>query len=323
MNENGTCAIWNTPITSPIYNENYKQYVDSPRAGGKYCFDVVGRAAMKISKLDDRAKARLTTWLIEQRELGKECPEVTSGKIESIVQRSALSVHARADRLLKYIQKKSPNIGKEFVYWKGINLPTMEMLADTESTNEEEELRYLLNYLIEQGWLTPPNGAGGVEAIHVTITFVGYAHLAKLEKVKVDSSKAFVAMWFNKSLDPAFEDAIEPAIKDAGYTAVRIDNTDFLGNIPDKIIAEIRRSRFIVADFTQGDKGNCGGVYYEAGFARGLGIPVISTCSKDTIDKVHFDVRQQNHILWENPEELRGKLTDRITAVIGDGPLKK
>lgn len=79
-----------------------------------------------------------------------------------------------------------------------------------------------------------------------TITFAGYARLAKLEKVKVDSSKAFVAMWFDKSLNPAFEDAIEPAIKDAGYTAVRIDNTDFLGNIPDKI----RRSRFIVADFT-------------------------------------------------------------------------
>lgn len=169
MNENGTCAIWNTPISSPIYDENYKQYVDSPRAGGKYRLDVVGRAAMKISKLDDRAKARLTTWLIEQRELGDACPEVTSGKIESIVQRSALSVHARSDRLLKYIQKKTPNIGKEFVYWKGINFPTMEMLADTENTNEEEVLRYLLNYLIEQGWLTPPNGAGGVEAIHVTI----------------------------------------------------------------------------------------------------------------------------------------------------------
>lgn len=69
--------------------------------------------------------------------------------------------------------------------------------------------------------------------------------------------------------------------------------------------------------------GNCGGVYYEAGFARGLGIPVISTCSKDTIDDVHFDISQDNQILWETPKELRESLINRIAAVIGDGPLNK
>ena len=64
-----------------------------------------------------------------------------------------------------------------------------------------------------------------------------------------------------------------------------------------------------------------GGVYYETGFAHGLGIPVIFTCQKNGLDEVHFDTRQYNHIVWETPEELRNQLAKRIAAVLGDGPI--
>ena len=107
---------------------------------------------------------------------------------------------------------------------------------------------------------------------------------------------------------------------DAGYTAMRIDRKEHINKIDDEIIAEIRRSRFLVADFSQGDDGARGGVYFEAGFALGLGIPVIYTCRKSDIDKLHFDTRQYNHIVWETPEDLRTALKNRILAVIGEGP---
>ena len=81
-------------------------------------------------------------------------------------------------------------------------------------------------------------------------------------------------------------------------------------------------SRFLVADFTQGETGPRGGVYYEAGFAHGLNIQVIFTCRKDALEKVHFDTRQYPHIVWETPQELRDKLAKRISSVLGDGPLK-
>ena len=90
--------------------------------------------------------------------------------------------------------------------------------------------------------------------------------------------------------------------------------------IEDEIIAEIRRSRFIVADFTQGDSGPRGGVYYEAGFAHGLGLPVIFTCKEGDKDELHFDTNHYNHIVWTTPEDLREKLKNRIRAVIGEGP---
>ena len=77
----------------------------------------------------------------------------------------------------------------------------------------------------------------------------------------------------------------------------------------------------MVADFTHGDNGARGGVYYEAGFAHGLGIPVIYSCRADLMDELHFDTRQIYHVVWSNPEELRIGLMQRIGALIGDGPL--
>ena len=77
-----------------------------------------------------------------------------------------------------------------------------------------------------------------------------------------------------------------------------------------------------MADFTHGNSGARGSVYYEAGFAQGLKIPVIFTCRKNAIKRIHFDTRQYNHIVWETPVELKDRLTNRIAAVIGDGPFK-
>jgi hypothetical protein len=54
-----------------------------------------------------------------------------------------------------------------------------------------------------------------------------------------------------------------------------------LNKVDDVIVAEIRRSRFLVADFTCEPGKVRGGVYFEAGFARGLNIPIIWTC-RDT-----------------------------------------
>ena len=76
----------------------------------------------------------------------------------------------------------------------------------------------------------------------------------------------------------------------------------------------------MVADFTQGEDGARGGVYFEAGFAQGLGIPVIYSCHKDSIDKLHFDTRQYAHIVWKNSKELRVGLLNRIRARIVNGP---
>ena len=70
----------------------------------------------------------------------------------------------------------------------------------------------------------------------------------------------------------------------------------------------------VLARIALGDPVLGGGVYYEAGFARGLGIPVISTCREDERGKLHFDTRQYNHIFWKAPADLADQLHDRVAA---------
>jgi nucleoside 2-deoxyribosyltransferase len=137
----------------------------------------------------------------------------------------------------------------------------------------------------------------------------------------LDSPYGFVAMSFNKDnalLSQAFDKAIKPAIEDdAGYKeALRVDRKEFLGDIVFEIIARIRESRFLVADVTQ----HRNGVYFEAGYAMGMGLPVIWMCHEEDMKLAHFDTSHLNHIVWNDVGELRKNLANRILATIGRGP---
>ncbi len=191
------------------------------------------------------------------------------------------------------------------------------VLAVSDSTNGHE-VKFLVEYLLHRNWVQQYSTSSYI------LTVDGYARLAEIENVATDSSQAFVAMWFDDSMNDVYENGIEPGIKDAGYETRRIDRVEHINKIDDEIIAEIRRSRFVVADFTHGDTGARGGVYYEAGFAHGLNIPVIFTCREDILEDIHFDTRQYNHIPWEEGklEVFSKALSDRISAAIGDGPNK-
>jgi len=126
--------------------------------------------------------------------------------------------------------------------------------------------------------------------------------------------KCFVAMSFDESLKKeVYDDGIRPAVvDDCKMDAIRIDLVPHNDNIVDKIIGAIRTCQFMVADFT----GQKGGVYFEAGFAKGLGREVIWTCKQEDFKNVHFDIAQFSHIVWKDSHDLRTRLADRIKATI-------
>ncbi len=128
-------------------------------------------------------------------------------------------------------------------------------------------------------------------------------------------------MSFDPKLLPLWSNAIEPAIADGGYQPKRIDKHEHVNRIDDEIVAMIRRSKFVVADFTN----HRGGVYFEAGLATGLGLPVIWVCNKDDLKDLHFDTRQYNFLQWENEKwaEIKKNLQDRIVAILGPGTWKE
>jgi hypothetical protein len=84
------------------------------------------------------------------------------------------------------------------------------------------------------------------------------------------------------------------------------------GLIDDQLRVALRASRFVIADLTHGNNG----AYWEAGFAEGLGRPVIYTCRKAEWDvrKTHFDTNHLVTIIWE-PNQLEDAGT-RLTATI-------
>jgi nucleoside 2-deoxyribosyltransferase len=143
----------------------------------------------------------------------------------------------------------------------------------------------------------------------------GWEHLEKIKKINAQSPQCFVAMWFSDDLKKIYEEVISVGIIEAGYTPYRVDRREHNEKIDDEIIAQIKQSKFLLADFT----GNRGGVYYEAGFAKGLNIEVIWSCRDDHLEDLHFDIRQYNCIVWsENDlEEFKRRIKSRIGATIG------
>lgn len=307
------CTIWNTIATDVTPGTSKLVILESSRAEGAY--GVSGRAVDLLRKEDDRLKARLTSMLVDQRRLGNDAPEITERMIEEAKSTENRTVQERADRLLQYIDSKTRNLGDVFSFAN--QSISCGAIAWSESISANE-VSFLLDHLIETGWIRKLDGQQGNWILSVG----GHARLSELRQQRTNSSDAFVAMWFDESMDTVWEEGIKPGIQDAGYRPVRIDGTEHNDKIDDRIIAQIRRSRFVVADFTQGMTGARGGVYYEAGFAHGLNLPVIFTCRKDLIESVHFDTRQYNHITWESVAELRSRLAERISATIGDGPLR-
>lgn len=169
----------------------------------------------------------------------------------------------------------------------------------------ESEYDYLCELLVEMGYC----GQGGPTK---QLTAMGWTRVLTIREGHSESAQIFVAMWFAPEMNDAWAVGIEQPLLSLNFKPLRVDRKEHNDMIDDQIIAEIRASTAVIADFT----GDRAGAYFEAGFARGLGKPVIWTCRKDWHSKLHFDTRQFNHIIWESPEELAFKLANRVRATL-------
>lgn len=262
-------------------------------------FLITRRADVNARNLEDTYRWKVSAWI---GEFGGEM--ITTADIDVALTCKAPSLHHRADRMLRWINENFPP-GKEFssadlgvclvpIGWNR-TLNEMQFMVTEVLCNE-------MGLLVSQNnheYKVSPKGLLYLEGRRATTSAVG-----------------FCAMWFNAEVAPLWKDVIEPAIRTAGYEPLRIDTKQHNGKIDDEIMASIRGSRFVVSDFT----GNRGGVYYEAGFAHGLGLPVIFMCREG--DELHFDIRQYNCIFWTSDklDEARTRLSNRIVATLGQGP---
>ena len=303
--------------------------INCPRCGNFFIDGFTYFADFERRQLSKRQRAIASSIV---RSLGRK-HKLTKDEIEHICNASDRPVTDKANDLLLFLGKACSYVGEEIIV--SFENGTLSDIDGIEKGNLSELYAkcWILNSSELDGFIQYLKNRKFVELrdYHsdsygkIIITADGWEHIEKLS-LSSDSSKCFVAMWFNDEMRTVYEYGIKPAIeaKECGnFTAFRVDNHEHNNDITDEIIAGIKECRFMVADLS----GYRGGVYYEAGFAKGLGKPVIFICRKDWFDgeykngvpikeKVHFDITHQNIIIWSTPEELKERLLKRIRATI-------
>jgi hypothetical protein len=274
---------------------------DCPRCG-RFKYDAAAWDALR--RVPAEKRALVCGWIWEQNYFGS-VPTVTGANLGSLLSIGPLPFMERAKRLLVYLSEHSDRYGKFF------DLAT-KRLDSMLQTLTHDDVWFVAKFLVQEGLLETDADT------RWRVTGEGFLKADEWKESVAPSLQGFVAMWIHPDMEDAWANGLYRAVHDAGYKPLRIDMKEHANKICDEIISEIRRSRFVVADYT----GHRGGVYYEAGYAAGRGLPVFLSCRKDEMEKLHFDIRQYNCIDWENPDELARRLKVRIEALAGDGPLK-
>ena len=200
------CPIWGTPaFERPSHGDG--RFIDSPRAGGKYF--VAGTAAAMLESCDDLVKARLTSWLIKQRQLSIEWPEIYSTTISEAQQRQALRAPECAHGILRYLKEKSKSLGTIVRYSVFIDLYDKSLLTPTEQEKEYlcllahsecismDDLNVLMDYLEDKGLIKNISRDDKVKGCNLTVK-----GSARVDELKLDVPVEEVGCQYGKDVQP-------------------------------------------------------------------------------------------------------------------------
>jgi hypothetical protein len=305
-------TIENCPLCDRSPEQYQEEYKDETRTI-IHIFDCAICGRFKITKsaiyeLRPEQKFLLSAFCRRARD-GNRFVTILSDNIgQLIASLPKYSPPEKLDNLLQLMAEMTPQLGDHTQFDCDRDFPLI-------IANGRDEVMYLTQELMRRDYL---NG----DMSGFALTMPAWDRLEEIKKTAHASTRCFVAMWFHDSMVEIYEKAIATAISDAGYEPLRIDRHEHVNRIDDEIIGQIKRSRFMVADFT----GQRHGVYFEAGLMLGIGRTVIWMCRKDELDKgngLHFDIRQFNFIAYDSVEEAQKRLRDRILAIEGEGPMAR
>ena len=252
------CGITNLCEVTTV-SAGYK--VRCPRCGN---FSVGELAAQEIARWSTQQKVNLSGSIRENQ----DCKIVYSD-LDKLIDLRNFTIGEKAEKLLEYLAHKYPNPGEQIMPFGHVSLE----LEAVSRASARSELDFLLReyFQKEKGFMLYPEGdLISPEENFYRISPTGWAYIDSKRQANPNSQIGFIAMWFDDSVKDAWA-AIDKGISTAGYKPFRVDQKQHNNKIDDEIIAGIRGSKFLVADLT----GHRGGVYYEAGFAQGLGLEVI------------------------------------------------
>jgi len=292
------CRLCNATITGAVEpTETGLLFYNCPTCGRYF---MSGTAEALLGNLSDDDRLRLT-FAARQAFESRAPLKILGDDITALIAGAPrpASLMDGVDRLLLLLGKRATSFLAKIAINKDQDYPLL-FARGAKGMNEMQVVAMQLEYMENN-------------PAEIRLTVNGWRRIEELRASQPDSRQAFVAMWFDHTLDDAWLHGFKKGVERSNYfKAVRVDSIQHNEKIDDRIVAEIRRSGVLVADFT----GDRGGVYFEAGLAAGLGIPVIWTCQDDWKKKLHFDTRQYNHIIWTTPADLADQLHERISATV-------
>lgn len=231
------------------------------------------------------------------------------------------------NNIIRNPRPSPPEQADNFVRWIGNNGKTFDEYIDVDKFAIQaivgsatfDEFVFVFGHLKDEGVIQHQGGRDNVY-VRARLSFLGWERYHELKQATSDSRKAFMAMQYdNEQLVAIFADVFKDAVEETGFDLCRlVDMPQPAGLIDDDLRVKIRASRFLIADLTDRNPG----AYWEAGYAEGLGKPVIYTCRKDVFEDSkscpHFDTNHHLTILWDSdqPQEAREKLKTTIRATL-------
>lgn len=289
--------------------------VDCPRCGR---FEISGTALTLFQNSEEKDKVlSVSFWLRKnQSDNIKRFVTLDSKNLrELLVPFIPLRPIEQANNLLLWVGNKIKKADERVV------IP-LRILISVTGSSDEDELHYVIRYLMEQGLL---ENASSIKALsfnkdeprlfEAKMTFSGWSKYDELLRVNEESHLVFMAMKYDQEpLETLFMDVIKPAVDGTGFEIRKLTEEKRAGLIDDKLRVEIRRSKFLIADLTHDNNG----AYWEAGYAEGLGLPVIYICEKNKFDnqKSHFDTNHHLTVPWEEDPNTWRKFAEELKATI-------
>lgn len=238
-------------------------------------------------------------------------PFIFEDNAQSILQSTALpSATEQLDNLVLYLGKELEEPGELL---SGLDPNTMRAIlgAITETGADWVLKKAMQLELVE----AISSFGGGIS--NVTLSISGWQRFTELQTTTLVSKRAFMAMKFgDEEMNNVFINCFKPAATRAGYNLVKLDDEPMAGLIDDRLRLEIRTSRFLIADLSHANKG----AYWEAGYAEGLGRPVIYTCKSSIFEhedanmRPHFDTNHYLTVPWDSSDLQQA--ADKLTATI-------
>jgi hypothetical protein len=310
------CVVCNTELKkTPPYDHGRDATTFSCNRCGDFVLSGSLIAALPSILKNKDADVKISHALRTMQRINKNV-ELSTSTIDAILEKPLPRPQEQADLLIRWLAEHSDNPGDE------VSLEPIEHHLSIIGAKANEGFFLILLHLIEvglvKGNLTPFYGGDYAGLDQLALTFDGWNHFETLLKGSTTYRKAFMAMKFGDAeLNAVLENVFRPSVKMAGFDLFKLDDVPQAGLIDDRLRVEIQSSDFLIADLTHANNG----AYWEAGYAEGLGKPVIYTCEKEQFDspqKTHFDTNHHLTVVWDKsaPEQAGDLLKATIRATL-------